>query len=134
MSENTLKPYLINFDKIGINEIGYISVIEKSNKLPFNIERVYWTYYTPEEVIRGQHAHKKTRQILIAVSGKIIVETELKNGIKETFIIDKPNIGLYIPEQCWHTMQYSHSSVQVVLADSIYDEKDYIRNYELFIK
>lgn len=134
MSENIQNPYIINFDKIGNNEIGYISVIENSKKLPFKVERVYWTYFTPEEVIRGRHSHIKTRQILIAVSGKIVIDTEMENGKLNTFILDKPNMGLYIPEKCWHTMQYSHSSVQVVLADSIYDEKDYIRNYELFTK
>ncbi len=125
-------PYLIDFKKLGTSEIGYISVFENNEQVPFKVERVFWTYYTPEDVVRGRHAHYKTEQILIAVAGRIIVNIEMPDGSKEIFTLDKPNIGLYVPPHCWHTMQYSHSSAQLVLASTIYDEKDYIRKYEDF--
>jgi len=93
---------------------------------------VFWTYYTPEEVVRGRHAHYKTEQVLIALAGRIIVNIEMPDGEKMIFTLDKPNVGLYVPPHCWHTMQYSHSCVQLVLASSKYDESDYIRKYEDF--
>ena len=72
------KPRKINFSKIGDAEIGYISVAEK-NKLPFKVKRIYWTYFTPENVKRGGHSHIELEQILIAVSGKIELEIETSN-------------------------------------------------------
>lgn len=128
------KPYLIEFKKIGSGDIGYISVAENNSAIPFDIKRTFWTYYTPESIVRGRHAHHETQQILIAVAGRIIVNTEMPNGELNTFILDRPDIGVYIPSNAWHTMQFSHTAVQLVLASTEYDENDYIRNYEDFKK
>lgn len=126
-------PHLIQFPKIGQSSLGYISIAEKEN-LPFIPKRVYWTYYTPEEVERGGHSHYELQQILVAVAGKIIVTTELKNGEKQEFILDSPDKGLYIPKMCWRTMKYTHNAVQMCIASIEYDTKDYIRDYEDFLK
>jgi hypothetical protein len=72
--------------------------------------------------------------ILVAVSGRIVVNTEMPDSTINVFVLDKPDMGLYIPKLCWHTMQYSHSSVQMVITNSQYNERDYIRNYEDFKK
>lgn len=125
------KPYLIEFPRLGNTMEGYISVSE-NNTLPFSTNRVYWTYYTPESIRRGGHAHHQLEQILVAVSGKIIVETEMPGGVTERFILESPNVGLYMPIYCWHIMQYTHSSVQMCIANMVYDEKDYIRDYNEF--
>ncbi len=125
-------PYLIQFPKLGAPEIGYISVTEQQSLLPFEVQRIFWTYYTPESIVRGRHAHYATEQVLIAVAGRITVTTELANGIIHTFRLEDPNVGLYVPAHAWHTMQYSHSAVQVVLASQAYNEADYIRDYEQF--
>ncbi len=125
-------PYLIEFDKLGVTDIGYISVNETLTKIPFIAKRVFWTYFTPEDVVRGRHAHYKTEQVLIAVAGRIVVNLELPNGEKQIYSLDKPNLGLYVPANCWHTMQYSHSSVQLVFASTGYNESDYIRDYDKF--
>lgn len=127
------QPYLIEFPRLGNTMEGYISVAE-NNTLPFSTHRVYWTYYTPESIRRGGHAHHQLEQILVAVSGKIIVETEMPGGVKERFILESPNVGLYMPIYCWHIMQYTHSSVQMCIANMVYDEKDYIRDYNEFLK
>lgn len=74
----------------------------------------------------------KTEQVLIAVAGRILVNTELPDGTLETFVLEKPNIGIYIPPNSWHTMQYSHTAVQMVLASTFYDENDYIRDQNQF--
>ncbi|HFK5527015.1 sugar 3,4-ketoisomerase [Elizabethkingia anophelis] len=126
-------PFIIEFPKVGQSSLGYISIAEKSN-LPFIPKRIYWTYYTPEEVERGGHSHYDLYQILIAVSGRIEVTTELLNGNKQLFILEKPNIGLFIPKMCWRTMKYSHNAVQMCIASNEYDETDYIRDYNIFLE
>lgn len=125
-------PSIIQFPKLGDSSIGYISVIEQLQLVPFEVKRIFWTYYTPESIVRGRHAHYATEQVLIAVSGRITVTTELAHGAIQTFRLEDPNVGLYVPPHAWHTMQYLHSAVQLVLASAPYDEKDYIRDYEEF--
>ena len=126
-------PHLIEFPKLGAPGIGYISVGENAkDPLPFAVQRVFWTYYTPESIVRGRHAHHTTEQVLIAVAGRITVTTELADGTIQAFRLEDPNVGLYVPPNAWHTMQYSHSAVQLVLASGAYDEADYIRDYEEF--
>lgn len=133
MKTNYPDPYLIEFDKLGDPSTGYISV-GQNDKLPFEIKRVFWTYYTPESIVRGRHAHYKTEQILIAASGRIVVTVENAKGDISSFILNNPNTGVYIPPCIWHTMQYSHTSTQLVLASCPYDEKDYIRDHDKFKK
>ena len=124
-------PYLIHFPKLGAPEIGYISVGESAeDPLPFVVQRVFWTYFTPESIVRGRHAHHLTEQVLIAVAGRIIVTTELADGTILSFRLEDPNVGLYVPPNAWHTMQYSHTAVQLIMASTRYDEADYIRDYE----
>ena len=96
------------------------------------MKRVFWAYYTPDSVLRGRHAHHVTEMILIAAAGRIIVTAEMHEQKPEVFILEKPNQGLYIPKLCWHTMQYSHNAVQIIIASTIYEESDYIRDYEQF--
>lgn len=126
------KPFLIQFPKIGKPELGFISLAEKED-LPFVPKRIYWTYFTPEDVERGGHSHYDLHQILVAVAGKVEVTTELLSGEKQTFILDKPNIGLFIPKMCWRTMKYTHNAVQMCIASNEYDEGDYIRDYDAFL-
>lgn len=127
-----MKPYIIEFPSIGDSSLGYLSVGEGSKAVPFPIARVYWTYYTPQNVTRGGHANIKKELVLVAVAGSIRVTTEMCDGSTTEFVLDHPAKGLYIPKLCWHTMQYSHSAVQMVIASNLYSEDDYIRNYEAF--
>lgn len=124
-------PHIIDFGKLGSPEIGYLSIAENSN-LPFKVERIFWTYYTPESIVRGRHAHFKTEQLLFAVTGRIIVTTDDGKGTIETFVLDEPNKGVYLPPNVWHTMQYSHTAIQMVFASLPYDAADYIRDYQQF--
>lgn len=127
------QPHIIEFPKIGSSQLGFISLAEKEN-LPFVPKRIYWTYYTPEDVERGGHSHYDLHQILVALAGKIEITTELLGGEKETFILEKPNVGLFIPKMCWRTMKYTHNAVQMCIASSEYDEADYIRDYSVFLE
>lgn len=126
---NLERPYIIEFPKIGNSVQGYISVAENEN-LPFEVKRIYWTYYTPESVERGGHAHYELQQILLAVSGKIIVNIEMPDGTREEFVLDDPHKGLFIPKMAWRTMKYTHTAVQVCIASMAFAESDYIRTYE----
>ncbi len=128
------KPRIIEFPKNGAPEIGYLGIAENGSEFPFEIKRVFWAYHTPDSIVRGRHAHHDTEMILISLAGRIIVTTEMPNMPVETFILESPNEGLYIPKYCWHTMQYSHTAVQLVLASSNYLESDYIRSYDTFKK
>lgn len=127
------RPYLVAFPKIGNPAEGYISVAENEG-LPFEVKRVYWTYFTPDNLRRGGHAHHQLEQILVAVSGKIIVTTQMPCEAEERFILETANLGIFLPKYCWHIMEYSHNSVQMCIANMEYRESDYIRDYEAFKK
>jgi oxalate decarboxylase/phosphoglucose isomerase-like protein (cupin superfamily) len=125
-------PFLIEFSKVGESAIGYISIAEFASSIPFSVKRTFWTYYTPESVVRGRHAHFLTEQVLIAVAGRIVVTTETAEGTIQTFALEKPNQGLYVPPNVWHTMMYNHNAVQLAFASTDYHKDDYIRDYESF--
>lgn len=126
-------PHLLHFSRLGEPDIGYISVHENhQGLLPFEAQRVFWTYHTPESIVRGRHAHRRTEQVLLAVAGRLIVTTELADGTLQSFRLEDPSIGLYVPPNAWHTIQHSHGAVQLILASTPYEEEDYIRDYDLF--
>jgi hypothetical protein len=121
-------PHWIKFSSIGEKDIGYISVVENAT-LPFKIERVYWTYYTPNDVERGNHAHKQLEQILVAVSGTIDIETEDLEGTQLKFTLNTPSEGLYIPPLHWRKIRFSHNAVLLCMVSWKFTQADYIRDY-----
>ncbi len=125
------KPFIINFPKLGGSDLGYISVAEKEH-LPFQPERIYWTYFTPEDIERGGHAHLELEQILVAVAGRVNLKIETISGEKFEFLLDSPDKGVYIPKKSWRTMKCSHNAVQMCMASIIYDGEDYIRDFQDF--
>jgi len=126
------EPTLLDFGTIGDGQIGYISVAEFPKNLPFEIKRVFWTYFTPNNVIRGKHAHKELEQILIAVTGTIWVSTENVFGEKKEFILDEPRKALYVPIFYWNELRFSHNAVLLSLNSQPYNASEYIRDYEEF--
>lgn len=127
-------PKIIRFPAIGSSTLGFITVAEQQLNVPFDIKRVYWTYYTPNNVIRGGHAHKNLEQLIFAVAGSIEFVTQDVYGNKIEFVLDNPHIGLYIPRLIWREIKFSHSAVLLCLASDLYSEDDYIREYSEFIK
>lgn len=128
------RPHIIELNSIGSSELGYITVAEYQKDIPFEIKRVYWTYYTPNKVTRGHHTHRNLEQCIFAVSGKIDFELINQNGEKTFFTLDTPEQGLYIPSKHWRTIQFSHSAVLLCLASDVYNESDYIRDYDEFLE
>jgi dTDP-4-dehydrorhamnose 3,5-epimerase-like enzyme len=127
-----VEPYLINFDGIGASNLGFLSVAESNKNIPFDIKRLFWSYFTPQNITRGRHAHYETQMVIVAVHGRIRVTTELLNGEKAEFHLESPDVGLFIPTLCWHIMQYSHDAVQLVMTSTAYTSTDYIREYDTF--
>lgn len=128
-----LSPKKIVLNKHGSTLLGYLTATD-GKEIPFPVKRAFWTYFTPQNVVRGGHAHKTTWLLLIALTGKITVTTETLSGRKKTFILDKPNVGLLIPPLIWHIQRHSHTAIQLALASQDYKEKDYIRDYKKFKK
>ena len=127
-------PKIITLPSIGSSDLGYISVAQNQKNIPFKIKRVYWTYYTPNRVTRGHHAHKDLEQCIFAVSGQIDFELTNQSGKIFKFKLDSPEKGLYIPSMYWRTIKFSHNSVLLCLASEVYQEEDYIRCFDKFIK
>lgn len=129
-----IQPKLISLSKFGEDSQGYLAVLEGEKNLPFIIKRAFITHRTPEEIVRGRHAHFETEMILMAISGRIIVNTEMPDGKQNCFTLDQPDVGVYLPKLCWHTMLYQNNAIQLVLASTEYEEKDYIRDYNEYLK
>ena len=126
------KPQFLQFDKIGSSRLGYISVAENFDNIPFEVQRVYWTYFTPQDVTRGGHAHLALEQVIVAVSGTITFMIEDLQGNKTEFILDSPEKGLCIPSKIWRDIKFSQNAVLLCLASEKYLESDYIRDYKIF--
>ena len=116
------------------DERGQLIALEENNDIPFKIKRVYYIYDTKEGVRRGFHAHRKLEQILICVSGSCKIH--LDNGFETAEVeLNNPTEGLYISNATWREMyDFSPDAVLLVLASELYDEKDYIRNYDKFLE
>ena len=114
---------------------GFLSVAESNSaEVPFSIKRVYYSYGVQEGIVRGNHAHKTLKQILICVYGKIEVKLDNGAGEIETVMLDDPSSGLYVGPRTWRTMKWIETnSVLLVLASEHYNKDDYIRDYDEFI-
>lgn len=124
---------VIELPKIS-NRSGNITPVTNSINIPFDIERVFYIYDIPGGEDRGAHAHKECHQFLIAASGSF--EIELNDGkTKRTVSLNRPNFGLHIPPGIWAAEKgFSCGSVCLVLTSHKYDESDYIRDYEEYVK
>lgn len=113
---------------------GELVALEEFKDIPFPIKRVYYMYDTPAGVTRGYHAHKALEQILICIHGSCKIR--LDNGKEKAIVpLEKPNEGLYVSNAMWREMfDFSPDAVLMVLASELYDETDYIRNYDEFLQ
>ena len=114
---------------------GQLIALEgNSEVIPFEVKRVYYIFDTTPGVVRGNHAHKKLKQLLICLSGACTVVCELADGKISEHRLDWPDKGLLVEGLVWRQMKdFSKDAVLMVLASEHYDEKDYIRNYESFL-
>ncbi|WP_044403470.1 FdtA/QdtA family cupin domain-containing protein [Lacinutrix sp. Hel_I_90] len=133
MSKTTIETIkIIDIPKIEDTR-GNLSVIEK-NTIPFEIKRVYYLYDVPSTAYRGGHAHKEQLELLVALSGSF--EVKLRDGANElSIMLNKPNKGLLIPTGIWRELEnFSSGSVCLVLSSDVFDENDYIYDFEEFMR
>ncbi|WP_330148851.1 FdtA/QdtA family cupin domain-containing protein [Shewanella xiamenensis] len=124
---------IVNFNGLGDNR-GQLVSFEGNKNIPFEIKRVYCIYATKGDVVRGLHAHKTLKQVAIALSGSC--RFILDNGVtREEMLLNSPTQGLLIDSCLWREMHdFSDDCVLMVLASDIYDEDDYIRDYQNFLQ
>lgn len=124
---------LIDLPALG-DERGALVALEANRQIPFEIKRVYYIYGTVQGVARGFHAHKALKQVAIAVRGSCRFVLDDGNERVE-LLLDNPAQGLMIESFMWREMyDFSEDCVLMVLADQLYDESDYIRDYTQFIE
>ena len=116
------------------NHSGNLVALEKGADFPFEIKRVYYTWGTDKNIVRGRHAHKNLEQVVVCTAGSC--DFILDNGSqKETINLSSPSKGLYIKQNVWREFtNFSADCVVMVLASEHYDETDYIRDYDAFLQ
>lgn len=124
---------LIDLPKIA-DPRGNLTVVEQLNQVPFEIARVYWTYDIPGGGRRGGHAHRTCEEVVIAVSGSF--DVELFDGKeRHVYHLNHPYQGLYIGTGVWRTLEdFSSGAVCLVVASELFDEEEYIYDYDEFLK
>lgn len=113
---------------------GNLSFIEGGRHIPFEIKRVYYLYDVPGGSDRGSHAHKSLHQFIVAMSGSF--DVVLDDGReKKRFHLNRSYYGLYVCPMMWRDLDnFSSGAVCMVLASDYYDEADYIRDYQEFLR
>lgn len=124
---------IINLPKIE-DARGNLTFVEGGNHIPFDIKRVYYLYDVPGGSDRGAHAHRNLHQFMVAMSGSF--DLTLSDGHEEkTFHLNRSYFGIYICPMMWRYLDnFSSGAVCMVMASAPYDESDYIRDHDQFIK
>jgi dTDP-4-dehydrorhamnose 3,5-epimerase-like enzyme len=130
-SDNIRNVRLIDLPKI-IDERGNLTFLESEKHIPFKISRVYWIYDVPGGVVRGSHAFKEQKEMIIALSGSF--DVVLNDGTNEKkYSLNRSYIGLYIPNMIWRSiMNFSTNSLCLVISSHGYNENDYLRNFDKY--
>jgi hypothetical protein len=123
---------LISMPRIG-DRIGHITPVNNDIEIPFSIKRVFYLYDIPGGESRGAHAHKDCFQFLVAASGAF--EVLLDDGVTQQKVyLNRPDVGLLIQPGIWASeINFSSGSICMVLASALYDEQDYLRDYNEFL-
>ena len=111
---------------------GNLTFIEGNNHIPFRIKRSYWIYDVPGGEIRGGHSYRTLHEVIFAVSGSFDVVVDYGRQ-KKVYSLNRSYYGLYVPNMVWRDLEnFSTNSLCLILASDVYDETDYIRNYDDF--
>lgn len=124
--------YFIEFAEHG-DERGNLVVVEGEQDVPFAIQRVFYIYGSDPDIVRGNHANRRSQFVLINVAGKSKVKVLDGLGNEVVFCLNRPRTGVYIPTMAWKEMyDFSPDSVLLCLASEHYDEGEYIRDFAAF--
>lgn len=134
MKHNMNDVKMLEFPEKG-DERGHLVVVEGGIDIPFEIKRAFYIYGSDNDIVRGQHANRKTEFVLINVAGKSKVKVKDGEGNEAIYCLNRPHTGIYLPTMVWKDMyDFSEDSVLLVLASEHYDANEYIRNYDDFAK
>ena len=123
---------MLEFPQNG-DDRGHLVIVEGGRDIPFDIKRIFYIYGSDSEVVRGQHANKRTEFVLINVSGQSKVRVKDGKGNEAIFALNRPHTGIYLPKMVWKDMyDFSEDSVLLCLASEHYDSEEYIRDYDAF--
>ena len=124
---------MIKFNQLG-DARGHLVVMEEYKDVPFDIKRIFYIYGSDPDVVRGQHANRKSCFMLINVAGKSKVDVHDGESVT-TYRLDEPHVGIYLPKMVWKDMyDFSPDSVLLVLASELYDPEEYIRDYDEYLR
>lgn len=125
---------MLEFSQNG-DERGYLVAVEGNKDIPFDIARIFYIYGSDPDVVRGQHANRRTQFVLINVAGSCKVKVLDGKGNEAVFVLNRPHTGIYLPTMVWKDMyDFSEDSVLLCLASEHYDATEYVRNYDEFVK
>jgi dTDP-4-dehydrorhamnose 3,5-epimerase-like enzyme len=111
---------------------GNLAFIQEGG-VPFNFKRVYYLYDVPAGAERGGHCHIAQHQVVIALSGSFDVVLD-DGAAQKTYTLNRPSKGLHVVEGIWRELKnFSSGAVCLVIAQDVFDENDYIRDYAEFI-
>ena len=131
----------MNVSAVGVYQLpvvedsrGSLSYAEYGGLLPFIPIRYFIVFNVPEGQARGGHAHRAVEQFLVCVKGRVSVTVD-DGRERDEILLDSPRLGVYIPPHIWATQQnYSPDAVLLVLSSAVYDQDEYIRDYEEFLR
>lgn len=127
-------PQMLEFSQKG-DERGHLVIVEGMKDIPFDIKRIFYIYGSDSNVVRGQHANRESEFILINVAGTSKVKTKDGKGNETIFSLNRPHTGIYIPKMVWKDMyDFSEDSILLCLASTHYDDSEYIRDYDEFVR
>lgn len=117
------------------DERGHLVIVEGMKDIPFEIKRIFYIYGSEPDVVRGQHANKKSEFLLINVAGTSKVRVKDGKGNEASFSLNRPHTGIYLPQMVWKDMyDFSRDSVLLCLSSEHYDAQEYIRDYDEFVR
>lgn len=122
---------VIQLPKI-LDERGNLSFFENTKQIPFSIARTYWIYDVPGGEVRGGHAYRTYQEFIVALSGSF--DVVLNDGaIEKRYTLNRSYFGIYVPRMIWRHMEnFSTNSLALIVADGLYTEAEYIRDFEDF--
>lgn len=124
----------LNFEQHG-DDRGHLVVVEGIKDIPFDIKRVFYIYGSDSMVVRGLHANKKSQFVLINVAGTSKVKVKDGMGNEKIFSLNRPHMGIYIPQMVWKEMyDFSADAVLLCLASEHYEQEEYIRDYDEYVR
>ncbi len=114
---------------------GNLTFLQYPQQIPFIIKRVFWTYNVPGGEIRGGHAYRTQKEVIISLSGSFDVVITDQLGNQERVHLNRGYMGLYLPPNTWrHLENFSSNSVSLHLSSSLFNNEDYIREFKEYIK